>query len=471
MKGKHMKISRREFVAGGAMAVSLGFGGLYTLFQRTGHASPSPEMLAEGFGPLVADPAGMLELPAGFRYRVISRAGAAMRDGLLVPGQADGMATFAGADGLTVIVRNHELSCDQYDKGAYGAKNELLGKVARECFYDYGYGKTPSLGGTTTIWYDTKSGEVVNEFLSLAGSGRNCAGGPTPWGSWITCEETVQRADAQHEQDHGYCFEVPSVGRGCVRSPRAITGMGRFNHEAVAVDPASGIVYETEDRADGLLYRYLPERPGELLAGGRLQALALVDLPSFDTRNWGSHAGRIPPGRSFACRWIDLRHIESPEDDLRLRGHQEGAACFARGEGMWQAKEGIYFACTNGGAAYKGQIWRYVPSPYEGTEREREEPGQLTLFIEPNDGGLVDNADNLTVAPWGDLVMCEDGSGEQYLVGVTPEGKIYKLARNAMARNSEFAGSCFSPDGSTLFVNIQSEGLTLAISGPWKGSA
>jgi secreted PhoX family phosphatase len=466
-----MKISRRDFVAGGAMAVSLGFGGLYTLFQRTGHASPPPEMLAEGFGPLLPDPTGVLDLPQGFTYRIISRVGDKMQDGLRVPGQADGMATFAGPDGLTILVRNHELSCDQYEKGAFGAKNELLATLPRGCFYDYGFGKTPSLGGTTTLWYDTKSGEVVNQFLSLAGSGRNCAGGPTPWGSWITCEETVQLADDQHERDHGYCFEVPSATRQCLIAPQPITGMGRFNHEAIAVDPASGIVYETEDRADGLLYRYLPERPGELLAGGRLQALALVDLPSFDTRNWEAHAGRIKPGQHFACRWIDLHDIASPKDDLRLRGFAEGAARFARGEGMWQASDGIYFACTNGGAAYKGQIWRYVPSPQEGTDREHEQPGQLTLFIEPNNGGLVDNADNITVAPWGDLVLCEDGSGEQFVVGVTPEGKIYKLARNAMARNSEFAGSCFSPDGTTLFVNIQSEGLTLAITGPWKTTA
>ena len=136
---------------------------------------------------------------------------------------------------------------------------------------------------------------------------------------------------------------------------------------------------------------------------------------------------------------------------------------------MWYGRGAVYFVCTSGGRAKKGQIWRYLPSPHEGTPEEARDPGTLELFVEPNDGGLIDNADNLTVAPWGDLILCEDGGGEQFVVGVTPRGGIYKFGRNAQS-DSEFAGATFSPDGSTLFVNIQSPGLTLAITGPWKRS-
>jgi len=156
---------------------------------------------------------------------------------------------------------------------------------------------------------------------------------------------------------------------------------------------------------------------------------------------------------------------------LRYRGFEKGAARFARGEGMWAAIHGrsdaIYFACTTGGANRKGQIWRYFPSKYEGTADENRSPGMLELFAEPNDVNIVDVADNLTMAPWGDLVLCEDGANEQRLIGLTPRGEFYVLGRNAF-NNSELAGACFSPDGSTLFVNIYSPGHTIAITGPWK---
>ena len=122
---------------------------------------------------------------------------------------------------------------------------------------------------------------------------------------------------------------------------------------------------------------------------------------------------------------------------------------------MWYADGEIYFACTSGGPARFGQIWKYTP-----------ETSTLELFVEAQQDGLINNADNLTVAPWGDLVVCEDSGGVDHLIGVTPDGVMYRLARNALS-NSEFAGAVFSPDGSTLFVNLQQDGLTVAITGPW----
>jgi hypothetical protein len=323
------------------------------------------------------------------------------------------------------------------------------------------------MGGTTTVVYDTRTQTVERQYLSLTGTIRNCAGGPTPWNSWISCEETVERASEMLTVDHGYNFEVPAAAEMGTVEPVPLVHMGRFNHEAVAVDPASGIVYQTEDRHDGLIYRYIPDVPGDLAQGGRLQALVLQGRSSLDTRNWEQQT--VQPGVPMAVTWIDLEDIQAPEDDLRLRGFDAGAARFARGEGMWYGESAVFFACTNGGRAKKGQIWRYVPSADEGTRAEANAPGTLELFVEPNDGAIIDNADNLTVAPWGDLIVCEDGSGDQFLVGVTPAGDIYKFARNAM-NDSELAGATFAPDGSTLFVNIQHAGLTLAITGPWKSA-
>ena len=283
----------------------------------------------------------------------------------------------------------------------------------------------------------------------------------------------VQRASITFEQDHGYNFEVPATSVPQLTKAVPLRAMGRFNHEGIAVDPHSGVVYQTEDREDGLFYRFIPTHKGKLAAGGRLQALRVLDQQGADTRNWqDTQAARIPLCKVMKVAWVDLDHIDAPDDDLRLRGYEErGAALFARGEGIWCDGKAVYFACTSGGSQQKGQIWRYVPSPDEGTGREHHTPASLELFVEPEDSNLLDNCDNLTVAPWGDLIVCEDGecedgTKEEYLIGITPQGKPYRFARNAH-NPSELAGACFSPDGSILFVNIQEPGITLAITGPW----
>ncbi len=243
--------------------------------------------------------------------------------------------------------------------------------------------------------------------------------------------------------------------------------MGRFRHEAIAIDPETGIVYQTEDKDDGLIYRFIPNEPGKFVKGGKLQALRIVD-GRRDTRNWGDEQVKVR--ERLKVDWIDMEDVEAPEDDLRMRGYDKGAALFARGEGMWRGEDGVYFACTSGGKKEIGQIWRYIPSTFEGTGEEVNESGILELFIEPNDSELIKNADNLTIAPWGDLIVCEDRSGGVVrLVGITPQGRFYTFANHH--KHTEFAGVCFSPDGTTLFVNMQRAGLTLAITGPfWKSA-
>lgn len=464
--------SRRRFLHTSA-AVAAGFAGLRTLVHsvptRASEKAEAPEF---GYGELISDPQGLLDLPRGFQYQIISESGKPMDDGLLMPGAPDGMAALPGPYGLTVVVRNHEL--DSTDTGPWGEDRKLFANVAHSQVYDAGQGQTPAAGGTSTFVFDTRRQQKLREFMSLAGTIRNCAGGPTPWKSWITCEECNYRsgpADTNKafitEKDHGYNFEVPVTARMELAEPVPLVDMGRFNHEAVAVDPATGIVYQTEDRDDSCIYRFIPNQSGNLRAGGRLQALVLRDKKSWDVRNWSEDAP-VRVGEKLAVDWIDMDHVTSPEDDLRARGFAAGAARFARGEGIWYGRGEFYFACTSGGKAKLGQIWRYVPGGAD--ENSGEAGGSLELFIEPNDGQLVENADNLTVSPWGDLIVCEDRSGQVVrLVGVTPQGRCYPFALNHL--RSEFAGATFSPDGSTLFVNIQTAGLTVAITGPWRQEA
>jgi secreted PhoX family phosphatase len=245
-----------------------------------------------------------------------------------------------------------------------------------------------------------------------------------------------------------------------------IIAMGRFNHEAACIDPRTGIVYMTEDRGDSLLYRFIPKVKGNLHQGGRLQALAINQQPKFDTRNWSQALMSL--NVEMEVHWIDLDNPESPDDDLRLRGHNAGAALFARGEGIHWGNNELYFCCTNGGAKKLGQIMRYVPSLSEGYSLETDNPGMLSLFVESENKQSLNFGDNITVAPNGHLIVCEDQYTDQvdnHLKGVTTSGQTYDFARIRL--QTEPAGACFSPDGSTLFVNLYSPTTTLAITGPW----
>ncbi|MGF1926086.1 MAG: alkaline phosphatase PhoX, partial [Bacteroidia bacterium] len=270
------------------------------------------------------------------------------------------------------------------------------------------------------------------------------------------------------EKAHGYNFEVPATDKIGLAQPLPIKAMGRFVHEAVAVQPKTGTVYQTEDEGNSLFYRYLPNAYGELHKGGRLQCLSLKDWKSADTRNYAAlTTARFPEKKAFDVEWIDLEDVDSPDGDLRLRGFKKGAARFSRGEGIWYGKDELFFACTDGGTDKNGQIFKYTPSKYEGKPEERNSPGKLELFIEPNNIETFQNCDNLTIAPWGDVIICEDKKDAR-VIGITPEGKTYVIAKNIGYRNSEFAGPVFSATGDTFFLNIQSPGLTLAITGPWK---
>ena len=430
---------------------------------------------ANGFGKLQPDKSRIIDLPAGFEYRVIARMGEEMADGLLVPGEADDMAAFASENGRINLVCNHENGPSQQHRGPFGSNLERFDRISPACVYDDGRGTTPGTGGTTTIVYDPVSGKNEKQFLSLAGTELNCSGGATPWGSWLSCEETFSNpglkmesaVPVQRNQRHGYVFEVPALDSGC-SEPLPLKEMGRFEHEAAAVDPLSGVVYLTEDRHRSLVYRYLPNVPGQLHQGGRLQALAIENHDGYDTRNWRQKSPMLID-EWMSVRWIDLHDVDSDKNDLRLRGHDQGAARFARGEGLCTAGGSVFITCTIGGPDRLGQIFEYRASPFEGSDREATEPGQIKLLAESTRDSVLRHADNITMSPWGDLLVCEDTAGHCGLIGLQPDGKQYYLADNAYT-DSELAGVCFSPDGKTMFLNIQVQGLTLAINGPWTTS-
>lgn len=448
--------------------LSLGFLGMKTflagsLSSCTNESLVNDSLLIEKYGPLIEDPEGILALPKGFSYKIIAHKGMVMSDGLLSPDKPDGMATFTGPSGKVILIRNHELSPSHF--GPFGSKNELLPKLTKEQFFDFAQNETVCKGGTSTLVIDEDAMELERSYLSLVGTIRNCAGGRTPWNSWISCEEIFVNAGRNDlNQDHGYNFEVPASEKIQLLNPVPLKDMGRFRHEAVGVDPRTGVVYQTEDLSDGLIYRFLPNQAGQLHKGGRLQALAIKGQSGMDTRNWKKP--RFPKNKPLEVEWIELENVDTPDDDLRVRGMDRGASPFARGEGMWLDNNECYFACTSGGKKRLGQVFRYIPSPYEGTPREKEQAGTLELFLEPNDSKILRWCDNLTIAPFGDLVLCEDHD-HPFLVGVTPKGQFYKLGKNT-GFESELAGAVFSPSGRTLFVNIQHAGMTLAIQGPWQ---
>lgn len=453
-------------------AVALGFSGLSASLAKGSTASllrlldeqdaQPGSGFARGYGPLVKDPEGIIDLPVGFSYRVFSPTGERMTDGLCVPGMHDAMGAFPYIKGdgsadpdRTVLIRNHEIEDAHRTTGPFKHPDDLLG-FDHAKFFDAGRGK-PSRGGTTTMVYNTRTRELESHWLSLAGTERNCAGGITPRNTWLTCEETASVKGERFEQDHGWVFEVPATTTPSLADPRPIKAMGRFMHEACCTDPRTGIVYQTEDRHDGLLYRYVPEDRDDLHAGGRLEALRIIHTPSMDTRNWDERIVRT--GEPMAVRWVPMDEVESPKDDLRYRGFNAGAARFARGEGMWWGDNGAYFAATTGGKGYHGQLWRIIPDPETGVDK-------IELFIEPEDPSVLHRADNICFSPWGDIIVCEDENEPCRLIGVTMQGELYVIGVNSL-NNAEFAGATFSGDGSTLFVNIQTPGYTLAITGPW----
>ena len=472
---------RRSGAASGALAASGPFGAF------TANALAKKGSRSTGYGPLVlkTDERGnSLWLPAAFDFVTVQQQGEPMRDGQPTPGIFDGMGAFATKEGgAVVLIRNHE------NRERAGEQKVVTGPAEYNPL---------AFGGNTKLVVDesavlSKTAPFVREsFAILGGTSTNCAGGQTPWGTWITCEEVVKRLGGRK---HGYVFEIDAVADGpvpAIPAPR----FGRFSHEAIAY--TGGIFYLTVDRSiqglgegggapaetlGAVFYRFVPKRrPGRqgniAELPGDLQALMLKGRPKANMDAVAT------PGVPFKVEWVTVPEPDHDDDTdnrrdrtpgftpTRVQAIDRGAAYFDREEGCWVGNGKVYFDCTSGGPAKQGQIWEYDPG------RET-----LTLVYVSTDGRRLQAPDNIVVVPGtGDILAQEDGDAEQYIRGITRDGRIYDFARTGN-NETEFCGGCFDPSGKILFVNQQGErqalpdgppdarAVTYAIFGPFEKRA
>lgn len=446
------ELDRRSFLRNGGIALGAGvtMAGPFQALTARGAAAQSPQRGGKGngngrtfspdYGPLYPTKdqttgEELIALPRGFEYITYGRTGDIMTDGKPTPSAHDGMGSFRFGDRVQ-LVRNHE-----------------QGNNA-PAFTDPAYDPNAN-GGTTNLTFDPDAGQWISSYASLSGTIRNCAGGITPWGSWLTCEETGVGPGFGNtfQEPHGFVFEVPADGMG---NPVPLKDMGRFSHEAAAVDPASGIVYETEDSGDDSgFYRFIPNKPGDLAAGGELQMLKIGET-TVNTKPAGT-------GETWTeVSWVPIADPTTADTGLSTaaQGIAQGAAMFSRLEGIWYGAGKIYFDSTSGGPVGKGQIFEYDPVAET-----------LTVIYASTSAATLESPDNLCFSPRGGIMLCEDGSGTDFLRGLTVDGQIFDFAKN-LTSGGEWAGATFEPkNGNWLFVNIQSPGITFAITGPWRQGA
>lgn len=408
---------------------------------------------AGGYGPLIEDPAKIIDLPAGFRYLELVSARSTLADGTAAPGRPDAMASFAVGRN-TVIAVNHELSRDD---GAAVPQRDGANDVAT---YDR------ALHGGVSLITLSPTAAVMSHRPALSGTARNCAGGPTPWGTWLTCEESEATVDGT---PHGYVFEVDP--RNQRSSPTPYKAMGRFPHEAAAVDPKTSEVYLTEDNGgDALLYKFVPtdrsKRFGSLGRGGQLFAMGVPGVANLgEITTVGRPIAGVtwtptpnPDNRPTPQDITNLKAVYA--DDSVTRGQKlEGAWFFG---GMLTFVSSFNDSVSNPTYRHDGQV--FVLDPVKKT---------LTLVAYVPVGGLpapngesVSRPDNISVSRFGGVVWCEDGDDPNCIGALDAAGTPICLARSR--KSGELTGVHFSPDGRWLFVNQQVEGRTLAISGPWK---
>ena len=482
--GRRGQVDRRNFLRMGLMGTAMASVGIMADSPAAGAA-----MLQQSLRTVAPRSASLigagpeLALPVGFSYHTMGAFGSAMTDGYITPPIHDGMACFDAGDGTWRLVRNHELG-----EGNDIPAGTVIGDPATA--WD-----TKAPGGTVTLSVDASNAEYISSWISLNGTDTNCGGMPTPWGTWLTCEETTAGVNSGRKKPHGYVFEVDPTEDASTFT-RPYRAMGRFLHEAGAVDPTTGVVYLTEDEGPDGFYRYIPDSytEGEQpdLRYGKLQMLRVPDQPLYNTI-----VGQTV-GVSIACDWVTIEdpNPSDAEDNASAvfkQGRAKGGAKFLGGEGCTFRDGGVVFGSSDGGDAGLGQVWEYVPTDNIGVPNEK---GELTLLFESTARGELDGPDNMCTSPGGGIIICEDGNlRNNRVLGLRPNGTMVKIAENLVGVQqhyleasgklydptvpddgksagdgigfSEFAGPTFSPDGQWLFVNIQVPGITCAITGDW----
>ncbi len=485
-------VDRRAFLRGGAAVVSAAAvaGPLQMFMARRAEARFCGR---RGTVPCVyGDPVPTLDevtglpligLPPGFRYWSHGWTGDRVFPhvpDIITPPLHDGMAVLRQFGPFAILCRNHEANVSPTAPTPSFIGGPLQYSPAAP-------------GGNTNLLFDTRHRRWLAVWPTLSGTVRNCAGGITPHATWLSCEETSAiTTDGAQQYIHGWLFEVPAIG---ISNGEPIKGMGRREHEAAASDPRTGIVYITEDATPGGVYRFIPERRRDYFRGGQLEMLKVVGMPNVNLRGQNPVGGGgapypVPIGVPLDVEWVpidDPENLSNPSN--YAQGAAQGSADFRRPEGAWYGDRKIFFVSTDGGISGNGMVF--------SLDLRRQ---QLTLIYEAPTENELDNPDNLVVTPRGGLLFCEDNSGSpsflldgvstERLVALTPEGEIFTFAYNLMDfsatgmgtytrpdnavvfnqnyRSNEWAGATFDASGKWLFVNIQTPGVTFAITGPWE---
>ena len=477
-----MSISRRQMlgrgavVGAGAVAATSGLSVLATAASGGSNDTDGSAYAEQGakasklFPPLQAGAGALLALPAGFSYETVAESG--------VTDIHDGTGTVIGKtperpDGTTAVTAGVRLRLIQNHEASPGAQFPV--PLVSGTVYDPG-----ALGGGCTVIETSRNGKRISEWVGLSGTYSNCAGGPTPWGSWLTCEETEARAGTGTlTKDHGYVFEVfPDVP--AAQTPLPITAWGRFAHEAVVVEPGRRRVYLTEDaKPNGLFYRWTAPLGVKLKPhiaaslgpnDGTLEALVVLTndgsvLPDL------AYVTAAQIGRPFKTTWAKVPDRQAATTSVRNQFADGQVTRSKKLEGAWGDKRGTYFVASFAFEAadlpanatkHDGQLWYYdyasetltLAAYFPYNDLLHQETPNWEANLGPSLDLAFDGPDGCHVSPYGSLILTEDGNTANHMLSWSKSTGAQAIARNLIVLEqspaggniySEMTGPTFSP--------------------------